>query len=588
MRRYASIDFLRGLAIVMMIVLHVIMFALDSSYYVSMIDTIGVINIIALVLIVTMGGMAGFFLLVSAIGNAISMERNYQAGKSPKDVAIKQIVGGALLLMFSLLTEGVIGYMGYVGNLFLGVNSPSVILWRGLHMETIATIAWCVIINGIVQYLLALNDGWHKVKRNVKVYVILTICVLVATTFVWWLVTLIVPGYPYAINPLSGNYIEYPVPGVTPWWGWIEDFFLAPLGAEVEPIFPYLATSFIGSIIGIYLAQDREEIPRDLCRRGIQIGFTMFLVGGVGLIVTFLVMFMNPASYGGVSNILATLIALYDHRWYTNIGLASGAPLHVPFDEAWVFQYLFLNGLAICLSLIVVRLVEFRGKGAAFAKRTLSIRRYGFVAFSMYNYQFLYFIPWVFVTFLWQRFFGTLGGVPIVFPNPSTRGNLDWYGTFLVMAMAFLMFEAVLYLWERADFAGGLEWCIGFLGTPLMPVKKQDVRTDSEKRKWWQLLNARGALYEAEWMNVVEENEIPHDSLSESRLARTLAIVGLVAFPLSYVALTIANESFKTEQANKFNKQAKILAIIGLIWAVTWIVLSLFLSLNTLGLGGIL
>jgi surface polysaccharide O-acyltransferase-like enzyme len=125
LRRFASIDFLRGLAIVMMIFLHVIMFALDSNYYLSdqMINNIGIVNFIALIMIATLGGMAGFFLLVSAIGNAISMERNYQAGKSPGDVAIKQIIGGALLLMFSILTEGIIGYMGYLGNILQ--NDPT-------------------------------------------------------------------------------------------------------------------------------------------------------------------------------------------------------------------------------------------------------------------------------------------------------------------------------------------------------------------------------------------------------------------------------------------------------------------------------
>src|SRR5271157_715430 len=585
MRRYASIDFLRGLAIVMMIFLHVIMFVLNRNLYLDAIDTIGVINVIALIVIVVLGGMAGFFLLVSAIGNAISMERNYQAGKNPADVAIKQIVGGMLLLLFAVLTEGLIGYQAFLGDLFRGQIDWTSILWRGLHMETIHTIAWCVIINGIVQFFLARNNGWQKPRRNIKVYAILAVCVLVATTFVWYGVTLIVPGYPYAPGPGTGVYaneIAYPVPGFTPWYGWIEDFLLAPLAKDVEPIFPYLATSFIGSIIGILMAQEREQVPRDFPRKGMQIGFLMFVVGVVGLLINFGIMLTNPDPYGGVSGILSTLVQLYDHRYYTNIGLLPGMSLHAAFDFAWVFQYLFLNGLAICMSLLIIRLVEFRGKGAAFAKKTLSIRRYGFVAFSMYNYQFLYYIPWIYVTFLVQQFFPGLG------ISSVSRGNLDWLGTFIVMGLAFIMFEALLYLWERTDFAGGLEWCIGALATPLVPVKKQDVRTGEDKRKWWQVLNGRGALYDAEWINVIEEDEIPHDKLSESKLAHTLAIAGFFFFPLSLVALPIANKSISTEQPNKFNKQAKVLAIVGIVFAITWIFLTSILSLSMLGLGGLL
>ncbi|HME51945.1 MAG TPA: hypothetical protein VKM55_06995 [Candidatus Lokiarchaeia archaeon] len=98
----------------------------------------------------------------------------------------------------------------------------------------------------------------------------------------------------------------------------------------------------------------------------------------------------------------------------------------------------------------------------------------------------------------------------------------------------------------------------------------------------------RGALYDAEWINVIEEDEIPHDKLSESKLAHTLAIAGFFFFPLSLVALPIANKSISTEQPNKFNKQAKVLAIVGIVFAITWIFLTSILSLSMLGLGGLL
>ncbi|HMF30395.1 MAG TPA: heparan-alpha-glucosaminide N-acetyltransferase domain-containing protein, partial [Candidatus Lokiarchaeia archaeon] len=111
MRRYASIDFLRGFAIFMMIALHTIQDSLDSSL-INNIGTLPLISGVALILLNFMGGLAGFFLLVSAIGNMISMQRHLQAGKPVKELAVRQIVGGLILLLFACLTEGIIGYKG--------------------------------------------------------------------------------------------------------------------------------------------------------------------------------------------------------------------------------------------------------------------------------------------------------------------------------------------------------------------------------------------------------------------------------------------------------------------------------------------
>ena len=71
MKRFASIDFLRGLAIVMMLLLHVVMdvFAIDE--YINKLDQVGAINLLALLIFPYLGGLAGLFLMVSAMGNMV-------------------------------------------------------------------------------------------------------------------------------------------------------------------------------------------------------------------------------------------------------------------------------------------------------------------------------------------------------------------------------------------------------------------------------------------------------------------------------------------------------------------------------------
>ncbi len=577
MRRYASIDFLRGLAIVMMVVLHVFMYVLDQNL-ISDITTLPVINIIAFITLVVAGGCAGFFLLVSAIGNMISMQRNYESGKDPRAVAMKQIIGGLLLLVFAVLTEGVIGYQGALGNLVKAdPNWWKVIYYRGYHFETIHTIAWCVIVNGFVQWALASKKGWQKVSRNIKMYIILAIIVVVVTPLIWYLVELIIPGYPYAtwgIQPDPNREIKFPLEGVSGFWDYVLKFFLAPLASSVEPIFPYLAISFLGSIIGMLMAMKHEQIPRKFPGILMRVGYSMFLVGVVGFLSCFLIMIMNPTAYGFANDpieVLKSIILLYDHRWWTTgIGWA-----HAP-AITWLFQFLFLNGIGLCLSILIIRMVEFRGKGATFAKQTLWVRRYGFAAFSIYNYQFLYFLPWFIVTITLQ-----MAGIPV--ENYGTRGNLDWLGSFIVLGMALLLFEFVLRYWEKIDFAFGLEWCIGVMAAKLLPVKKQ-TSGEGGRRKWWQVLDAKGSLRDVEWLNIVEEADIPHKNLSDSRLAYRIAIGGFFLFPASFMALAIARSSFRTEQANKYNKRARILAIAGIIFFILWFVLANILSLANLGL----
>ncbi|MHA1715341.1 MAG: heparan-alpha-glucosaminide N-acetyltransferase domain-containing protein, partial [Promethearchaeota archaeon] len=159
MKRYSSIDFLRGLAIFIMLFLHIISHVLDVDSLMANINNEPLINIVALVILPYLGGLAGFFLMVSAIGNMISMSKYLKKDNSPDNLIVRQVVGGFLLLIFAMLTEGVIGYWGSLGHLFRNLDNPAdtnwqVMLYRGYTFETIHTIAWCIIVNGLVQGLL--------------------------------------------------------------------------------------------------------------------------------------------------------------------------------------------------------------------------------------------------------------------------------------------------------------------------------------------------------------------------------------------------------------------------------------------------
>jgi uncharacterized membrane protein len=147
MKRFSSIDFLRGTAIFIMIALHTISWFLNIDSLLNNINDVPLANVLGLVVLEFLGGLAGFFLLVSAIGNMISMYKRLQSGRSADDLLRNQVITGILLIIFAYLVEGTIGYLGALGDVFHNLNNPagpnylSTMFSRWAHFETIHTIA---------------------------------------------------------------------------------------------------------------------------------------------------------------------------------------------------------------------------------------------------------------------------------------------------------------------------------------------------------------------------------------------------------------------------------------------------------------
>ncbi|MFX1499808.1 MAG: hypothetical protein ACFFDH_02455 [Promethearchaeota archaeon] len=566
MRRFASIDFLRGIAIVLMIFLHTINHVLDVQGFIDEIDNIALINIVAFIVLPFLGGLAGFFLMVSAIGNMISMYRHLQAGKNVRDLVIRQIMGGVLLLIFAMISESILGIHGAIANLMKSLDDVSawnwqVILYRGYHFETIHTIAWCIILNGIVQGILSKNDGWKNPNRLIKIYIILIVVIITLTPLMWWIIDLVIPGYPWAINPTTGVEVQYPYIGKSQWWEFITLFFFNAIAGREEPLFPYLAVSFIGSIIGIVLAQDKEEVGKHYIsfpKKLMQIGAIMFIIGSIGILVNIVLLITEV----DIDAALDLYISIPFHRnWVPENPSIDSSYLPV---LGWLFQFMSLNGAAICLIMVVVRLVEFRGRGKEFADKTRFFRRFGFVAFTMYNIQWFYFLVWFIVSSL-------------IYGQPYLK--LDWIGTFLTIAITFLILHGILLAWERIKYTGSLEWTMGTIAAQIIPTRKIE-------GKWWQLgqLNIEEAFYNAEWLNIIEKDKISHDLKADSKLSYKLSFLGFLFFPVSFITYILAKESKKTEQINTYNKRAILISLVGIVFFLMWLILSCLFSLGDLGI----
>ncbi|HSQ66296.1 MAG TPA: hypothetical protein VLM85_23900 [Polyangiaceae bacterium] len=573
MRRFASLDFQRGLAIFVMLFLHTVMFTFDLTLLDHLAE-LRLLSIIALVAVPFLGGLAGFFLLVSAIGNMVSMQRHLQAGRPVRALFVRQVAGGLILLLFAVLTEAVIGCNGAVGQWVRhyydpGYHAAEIMVWRGFHFETIHTIAWCIILNGAVQALFSRHGARKDGASAIRKYALWAVVVVAITAPLWLLAGAIVPGYPYAsyremgIAP-SDRWVEYPLEHVTRWWQLVELFLLAPVAGQPEPIFPYLSISFVGSIIGIWMSQSKEQRSPTLVPRLMLVSTGMFVVGAAGLAAGF----ARIRETLGTRAMLDAYQQLWDHRAFGPLGRVQMGTF------GWLFQFLALNGFGLFGSLLILRLVELRGKGEAFGGSPTAryVRRFGFVAFSVYNYQYLEFLPWTLLSL-------SLG--------LGYYAYFSWPGVLAVWVLSLLVFQLVLRLWEKVGYVGSVEWMIGTLAALIVPsTKKPSVQEGGQGRRWYQLgmPDVAGAFHGPEWLDIVSEDEIRHDQLAESKLAFKLALLGFLIFPLAFLAHSIAKKSIVTERSNPYNARARVLAVVAMGFAATWIAAASVLTPEALGL----
>jgi hypothetical protein len=563
MKRYASIDFMRGLAIIMMLCLHMINTIIDKGL-IDQMNELPMISILSLLILPFLGGLAGFFLLISAISNMISMYKFIEKGKSPRNLIKRQILTGSLIIIFGMLSEGLIGYHGTLGKL-LGhldnINIESALnqaLFYWNNFETIHTIGWCIVLNGIVHGLISRDNGWKNPKKMMKIYIFLAIFVLILTQFVWDLIYYLIPGYPWEIHPITGNELSLGQIGINSPGELIGNIFLTAFAAEVEPIFPYLAVSFIGSIIGIGMACPRDDLPKNFVKKTLITGLIMFIVGLISTIVVL-------TQTGGFNSMIDHYLKMHQHRnWDPNYPDGNFPKF------AWVAQFLLLNGFSIMGTMTVIFLVEFRGKGAKFAQKTKFIRRYGFVALTAYNIQWIYFLTHQLFSF--------------IFGEEDLRANFGWGGTLFIVFFTLLVFQGIFLLWEKVNYVGTIEWMIGTIGMAINPMKRND---QTSNKKWWEkgALDVENAFYNPEWISIYKEEEISIDKWGKilNRMA-IISLASIIFIPFNIVILRIMLKNKNQLEKSSFYRKTRKMALIGTLLFALFILFISFVSFTNLGI----
>jgi uncharacterized membrane protein YeiB len=547
MKRYVTLDFLRGVAIFGMIFVHI----LDDIYNLSWTEndaTLQAAPLAAVVLLlmgIYFGSWAGLFLMVSATGNMVSMYNGLEKGKSIKSVILKQVVGGLILLFFGFLAEGTLQYYAVFQTIRMGNLDLTRIIWKGYTMETIHAIAWCMILNGIVQGLLSFNEGHRKIKRNIWIYVILAIIVVALTQPVWDGIKALIPGYPF--DPLNtGRDLQYP--SVNASFGeYILKFFILPLAGQPEPVFPFLAVSFIGSILGLKLCE--TPVTRTWPKRGIIIGVMIMIFG---------------ALFGVIMDLpFDSFFPINDFSTFTRIGHGL--------NWRWLTWICFITGGQLILVSFMFRLVEFRGESALFAQKTAAIRRFGMVAFTLYTFhRIIAMVPLLILSAIFQT------------DMTIDVHNLNGYVSLGAIGFCLLFIYLLLLLWEKIDYIGSLEWMIGTIAAYILGIPKKS----TQKEKWyrWGAKDQKELFYNAEWINVFEATDNGGVKARNSKLMLKISIGALFAFPLTIINWLMWRPIVKLEGKNSYNQKGFIILVIATVLDITAVVVLYFLNLGILGI----
>lgn len=461
-KRIASLDFGKGLAIIGMVFFHVFMRMYDYSYLENMTGGLPDIHKALLIffgILAFFGTWHAFFLFMSsAINTYVTIRRAHKNSNMLKNM-LKQVVTGFVLIFFGWLDTS-FGYNGYLGQNILGNSSWSNFapLYIGLFQaETLHMIGIALILNAIILYFLTLNDGHKKYRRNMLVYFSLVFVVLVVSTILSYVGP--VGGSKSVLEYILGIFGGTSTGGLdrsliqnaTSEFGAFQAWILSFTVAGLQPFFPFLITAFTGVMLGLTIA--KPDVTKKATKWGLLIGLGVFILGII----------------------------------YSIINIRFGFRWTIMERTTSLSTYLIRLGAQIMISFCVIRVVEFRGRGEIFANRRIIkfLRFWGVISLTVYIIQIFELFPRWLLTVIFRPF----TGINFLEENIIPQGSellLLFVGIFSVMCFYYLQ-----KLWSKIYYIGTFEWMI---------LKLQQLLFKTDKIK----IDADVLMNKVQWINFGE------------------------------------------------------------------------------------
>ncbi len=348
MKRFVSLDFARGVGILGVLLIHVLGAAYDQSWTEDL-GTAPIQMIILLLILSYFGGFVGMFVLLSAIGNFVSInsqlvhlrEKGIDEATARGTIMKQQAFRGALVWIIGYISEALLN--GVVLNLIQGevdFKPTWMYIWGNQILQTIGL---CTIFSCAL-YMLFLKCRWDRRKMS-KAFLLLALVILVIRG-VLELVVKYVPG----LTLTFWDNID-----TRAWWENLGLIVLAPLIGRIFPLVPYFAMACIGAVVGLHIYDGKFELRflKQLQKLAIAMFVAGFILGVLGIVF---------------------------------LANDTGEMLGYLLESSTLSGFLFMNGGALWLAKMVLYRVEYKQKTAKFARYTVFFRRFGMVTLTLWAF----------------------------------------------------------------------------------------------------------------------------------------------------------------------------------------------------------
>ena len=453
--RIISFDIMRGWAILGNLVVHTFML-------VSQVQRVAETNpgeltlagYILMGLIVVFGHWRGLFLLMSAAIHMFIMFAKLRRGIPRRVILAQEFTKGLFLWLWAMFFYVFLAQWG--PSLEWVTTGSASLQWQDIyHADQFANIAWAIMISSVLFFFLTSNE---KTKKPIVMAIVFAV---VGCLFIFPAPAIHEASMAFwGVNLHTGEHLDKI--GDKGWWDYILRMIGNQFNARESPLLPHFAYSAVGSILGIFIAQEKPPDKKKFLSWGYGIaGFTMAF-GAFWLFV--------------VEKIPEDPFMLVD--------------FHV--HPTW---FVFVTiGMLLIVVLSLMASMEFSRK--VNWERRLRIsrfsRRAGFLCLSVYSFASIQAVLRVFLSWITQLFGWTD-------PGFRTTGGLNIGWTFFLIALEMGLWFFILWIWEKGRYLFSAEWLFALI------LKRPYQRKQKDKPKiLGDFLDVKGRLIEVTPVHWVE------------------------------------------------------------------------------------
>lgn len=431
-KRILSLDFIRGLAIIGVVVNHAITYGimLNEDNARNLLPKSPLVIFAPLLIF---GTWAGIFALITGLVNSyqifLRMKKKEDIGEALQGCFINStlvlIIHFISLGLFERVTESLTGN-GYSHSLITGsielqqLSIPPIELF--FRADALAMIAASGYLTCFILWIIWRKEDFQNTKRSVKILLEIG-CIFLAVSQLLWNQL-----FPFLISSLIEGGLYY-----------IPAFFLSFIAGTMHCLLPYGGYVAFGIIFGIYLAEEKDI--QEIKHIAKKVGFPLIIIGIILMIYHIFTVEGNLMSYFFKYKMIPPDLYLL------NLGI-----MIIWFS--WFFEKIDYSS---------------DEKHAIIARKTAFVRIFGIMSLTLFVLEPFWCTLW---SFIFHSKFGSFSGEPdLVMSNFGL--NL------LFILVVFGSWIIILKLWGKYKFKFSFEWIIVKIGTKLR--KKPSERSDLTK-----------------------------------------------------------------------------------------------------------